>query len=88
MTGGELLAPLRHHGVATRLLDVSLSPLEALFFAVDDHANLDGHLLFCFFLYPAEDGATPRRSLTQEQLPWYGVARGTKSASSERTATV
>lgn len=87
MTDGEVLAVLQHHGVATRLLDVSLSPLEALFFAVDDHANLDGRL-FCFFLHPAADGDTPRRSLAQEQLPWYGVARGTKSASSEWTATV
>lgn len=74
MTDGELLTVLQHHGVATRLLDVSVAPLEALFFAVDHHGDRPGRL-FCFFVHP-EDGVNSRVSLDGEDLPWSGAARG------------
>lgn len=87
MTDGELLAVLQHHGVATRLLDVSKSLREALFFAVDDHADLDGRL-FMFFLHRSDAtsayvslGATPR-------VPWSDVVVGTRYATGDWTKTV
>lgn len=86
MSDGQLLAVLQHHGVATRLLDVSKAPLEALFFAVDDHADLDGRL-FCFFLHPDSAGATQRLLLSDPDLPWHGSARG-RYAKSDWTSTV
>lgn len=85
MTDGELLTVLQHHGVATRLLDVSLAPLEALFFAVDDHGDRSGRL-FCFFLHP-DQSVTPLASLQQPDLPWSGASRG-KYAKAEWTQTV
>jgi hypothetical protein len=42
MTDGELMMVLQHHGIPTRLIDVSVQPLEALFFAVDSSGEVAG----------------------------------------------
>ncbi|MEU5886841.1 FRG domain-containing protein [Streptomyces sp. NPDC047461] len=44
MKDGELLSVLQHHGIPTRLIDVSERPQEALFFAVDRDDDRDGRL--------------------------------------------
>jgi FRG domain-containing protein len=51
MSEGEMLMVLQHHGIATRLLDVSASPKEALFFACDQHGEQGGRF-FVFSLAP------------------------------------
>ena len=45
MTDGEILARLRHHGAATRLIDCTQDPMVALWFAVsrDDFPETDLH---------------------------------------------
>ncbi len=98
MTDGELLAVLQHHGIPTRLIDVSTAPLEALFFAVDQEHGVDGRL-FAIHLHHAEgkpmdmenfaahDGQAP----AETALPWQGAAYGktkTKSEWTERVALV
>ena len=59
----HMLAVLQHHGVPTRLIDVTSNPMTALWFAVEEH-------------WPREAGE-PRRSpgvlfaIDVSKTPWY-----------------
>lgn len=53
MTDGELLAVLQHHGVPTRLLDFSLDPMDALYFASESHDERDGRLFVVYTTSPS-----------------------------------
>ncbi|GAA1197654.1 hypothetical protein F4556_003343 [Kitasatospora gansuensis] len=88
MTDGELLAVLQHHGIPTRLIDVSAGPFEALFFAVDHAEDTDGRL-FIIELPAAKDGLPDTIDLTaQEPLEWEGTALGPHYAKSTWTNRV
>ena len=84
---GQLLMILQHHAAPTRLIDVSLKPLEALYFAVETGDNHDGRL-FMMTLNPQE-GATARMKFGgQSELPWQQHVRGGSMAASEWTQSV
>jgi hypothetical protein len=65
VTPGELLMILQHHAAPTRLLDVSLKPLEALYFAVEKYDAKDGRLFIVWL------NNQPNVSLAgRTDLPW------------------
>ncbi len=77
MSDGQLLMVLQHHGIPTRLIDVSVDPFVALFFAVEKHESTDGRL---FVVHPHSPevklqpaGSTPSES---HPLPWASMAKG------------
>jgi hypothetical protein len=76
MTDGELLMILQHHGIPTRLIDVSTAATEALFFAVDQNDAADGRLFIIDVHAPVplalDDPANP-------QLPWTDAVWGTRT---------
>jgi hypothetical protein len=90
MSEGEMLMVLQHHGIATRLLDVSASPKEALFFACDQHGEQDGR----FFVFSLAPDAIPGGGVDQlalgeaKTLPWSGVALGSRYATGPWTQRV
>ncbi|MHA6757289.1 FRG domain-containing protein [Streptacidiphilus sp. PAMC 29251] len=87
MMDGELLAVLQHHGIPTRLIDVSVRPKEALFFAVDRDDDFDGRL-FAIQLHP-KNGKLDKINLDgSSDLPWKGSALGTRYSKSAWTNRV
>jgi hypothetical protein len=83
MTDGELLMVLQHHLMPTRLIDVSTSVKEALYFAVESNDGADGRL---FILHPHEPedyplgasepfaiDSTSSTSPEQQLLDWQAV---------------
>jgi hypothetical protein len=83
MTQGQLLMVLQHHGIPTRLVDVSAGAPEGLYFAVDQQDSKDGRL---FILHPHDD---KRLSLElNDELPWADASVGTSRAKAEWTDSV
>ncbi len=78
MSDLELLEVLQHHAIPTRLVDVSTTPLEALFFAVDQNDQADGRL----FLVRLDKKTAGDALLAKSgvDLPWKGFVRNTRSA--------
>jgi hypothetical protein len=74
MTDGELLMVLQHHGIPTRLIDVSTAAREALFFAVDHNDAADGRL-FIIEVHRRD----PLRLEADQELPWTDAVWGTRS---------
>lgn len=75
MSDGELLTVLQHHGIATRLIDVSEEAFEALYFAVNGSDAVDGRL-FIIRLHDLPGGGFDQMSFDRDQgqdLPWRGV---------------
>ena len=91
MTDGELLAVLQHHGIPTRLVDVSKAPLEALFFAIDQEHSADGRL-FMLHIHPDVTGQVDTIAFAdKDTLEWENTAHGTlrtKADWTERVALV
>ncbi|MCX4564685.1 FRG domain-containing protein [Streptomyces phaeochromogenes] len=87
MKDGELLSVLQHHGIPTRLIDVSERPHEALFFAVDRDDDTDGRL-FLINLKPEPTGQHIIDLSVQKALEWEDARRGTKQAKGDWTTRV
>lgn len=86
MTDGQLLMLMQHHLMPTRLIDVSRTPYEALYFAVESAEDTDGVL---FLINPHEPIERSEAKLHKEQsLPWERYVRGTRQATKEWTNQV
>ena len=91
MTDGELLMICQHHQVPTRLIDVSMMPLEALYFAVEKEDGVDGRLFIVAPHCGSDELPNSREPLKLSQgqgnvsegkspLPWADAVRGVKQA--------
>lgn len=74
MTDGELLMVLQHHGIPTRLIDVSMAAREALFFAVDQNDAANGRL----FIVDVR-ARDPLPLDKDQELPWADAVWGSQS---------
>ncbi len=79
MNDGETLMVLQHHGVPTRLIDVSEQALEALFFAVERDDATAGRL-FLLGLLPGNSMDIPLAGPPDQPLPWAEFGRGRKQS--------
>jgi hypothetical protein len=86
MSDIELLQVLQHHGIPTRLVDVSTGPLEALFFAVDRNDGADGRLFL--IRLDAESEGDALLDKPGRPLPWEGMAHGQTRALDAWTQTL
>ncbi|MFS8202625.1 FRG domain-containing protein [Streptomyces sp. CWNU-52B] len=87
MKDGELLSVLQHHGIPTRLIDVSERPHEALFFAVDRDDDTDGRL---FLIHLKNDPADQHviDLSEKDKLAWEDARRGETRAKGDWTTRV
>ncbi|MCS6568087.1 FRG domain-containing protein [Curtobacterium flaccumfaciens pv. flaccumfaciens] len=82
MTDFELITVLQHHLMPTRLIDVSRSPLESLYFAVENNHGTDGVL---FMINPK---GTEELRFDGPELPWSHFKAGEKNSDAAWTNTV
>lgn len=88
MNEGQLLMVLQHHGIPTRLVDVSKGWLPALWFATEHSDTTDGRL-FLIGLRRSANGGRPSLTLGNEAaLPWEGAAIGREYSSRSWSETV
>lgn len=86
MTDGQLLMLMQHHLMPTRLIDVSRTPYEALYFAVESAEDTDGVL---FLINPHEPIERSEAKLHKvDSLPWEQYVRGTRQATKSWTNQV
>jgi hypothetical protein len=83
----EVQKILQHHHAPTRLIDVSRTPMEALFFATEGRDVEDGRL----FLIHVDEGTARNQEVSLGEgsdLPWAKYAMGTTRAKSAWTQSV
>ena len=88
MNDGQLLMVLQHHGIPTRLVDVSKGWLPALWFATE-HSDMSDGRLSLIGLRNSANGGHPSITLAGEKtLPWEGAAIGRRYSSSSWSQSV
>jgi hypothetical protein len=69
----EWLALGQHYGLATRLLDWTLNPLVALYFACTGHSKKDGAIYFAERANELNVDATPNPFQLEDERAWSGL---------------
>lgn len=70
LTALELLAAMQHHGIPTRLLDFTLNPLFALWFATEKHNDKPGRV----FAIDISDRLVDRKEASQPEPWWWNLS--------------